>query len=339
MVRGPPRRRGRRRTRRSWSTGAPRSPSPSTGRPRSRRWASCAGATSCPARAARSSASTTRCSTRTAVESEGLQVAGEGALLAALERNRTGRMGDIVATIQAEQDEAIRADLHGVLVVAGGPGTGKTAVALHRAAYLLYTHRRLLASRGVLLVGPSSVFLRYIEHVLPSLGEQDVQLSTIPGPEAPLARRRTRPARSRGAEGRRADGPGHRARGRSTANARSRTTSCCTSTGYACASHGATPPRDRGDAPAARNAQRAAAGVVRRILDMLVARYKAAAIRASPRTQRHPRRHERDRQRHEPVRTRRAHSTTRSRARWRAARRRPTVGSRNCAAACGRCPT
>src|SRR4051794_35918399 len=116
-----------------------------------------------------------------AVEHEGLQVAGEGALLAALERNRTGRMGDIVATIQAEQDEAIRADIAGVLVVAGGPGTGKTAVALHRAAYLLYTHRRRLASQGVLLIGPSSVFLRYIEHVLPSLGEQDVQLSTISG--------------------------------------------------------------------------------------------------------------------------------------------------------------
>ncbi len=116
-----------------------------------------------------------------AVEHEGLSVAGEGALLAALERNRTGRMGDIVATIQAEQDEAIRADIHGVLVVAGGPGTGKTAVALHRAAYLLYTHRRRLAAQGVLLVGPSAVFLRYIEHVLPSLGEQDVQLSTITG--------------------------------------------------------------------------------------------------------------------------------------------------------------
>jgi DNA helicase IV len=114
-------------------------------------------------------------------DAEGLQVAGEGALLAALERNRTGRMGDIVATIQAEQDEAIRADIAGPLIVAGGPGTGKTAVALHRAAYLLYTHRRRLATQGVLLVGPSPVFLRYIEHVLPSLGEQDVQLSTISG--------------------------------------------------------------------------------------------------------------------------------------------------------------
>jgi DNA helicase IV len=116
-----------------------------------------------------------------AIAAAGLEVAGEGALLAALERNRTGRMGDIVATIQAEQDQAIRADLAGVLVVAGGPGTGKTAVALHRAAYLLYTHRRRLAASGVLLIGPSAVFLRYIEQVLPSLGEQDVQLSTLSG--------------------------------------------------------------------------------------------------------------------------------------------------------------
>jgi DNA helicase IV len=116
-----------------------------------------------------------------AIDEAGLPIAGEGALLAALERNRTGRMGDIVATIQAEQDEAIRAEIQGPLIVAGGPGTGKTAVALHRAAYLLYTFRRRLGAQGVLLVGPSTVFLRYIEHVLPSLGEQDVQLSTISG--------------------------------------------------------------------------------------------------------------------------------------------------------------
>src|SRR5712671_5441443 len=82
---------------------------------------------------------------------------------------------------RATADEAIRADIQGPLVVAGGPGTGKTAVALHRAAYLLYTFRRRLGAQGVLLVGPSPVFIRYIEHVLPSLGEQDVQLSTIGG--------------------------------------------------------------------------------------------------------------------------------------------------------------
>ena len=106
---------------------------------------------------------------------------GEAALLAALTASRTGRMTDIVATIQAEQDRIIRADLPGVLVVQGGPGTGKTAVALHRAAFLLYTHRQRLARRGVLVVGPNPTFLRYIEQVLPSLGETDVLLSTVGG--------------------------------------------------------------------------------------------------------------------------------------------------------------
>jgi len=110
-------------------------------------------------------------------EREGLN--GEAALLAALGASRTGRMTDIVATIQAEQDRVIRSDLPGILVVQGGPGTGKTAVALHRAAYLLYTHRDRLARRGVLVVGPNPTFLRYIEQVLPSLGETDVLLSTV----------------------------------------------------------------------------------------------------------------------------------------------------------------
>jgi DNA helicase IV len=104
---------------------------------------------------------------------------GEGALLAALTARRTGRMRDIVETIQAEQDLVIRADPSGVLVVQGGPGTGKTAVALHRAAYLLYTHRDQLARTGVLVVGPNPVFLRYIEQVLPSLGETGVVLATL----------------------------------------------------------------------------------------------------------------------------------------------------------------
>src|SRR5262245_51807805 len=116
-----------------------------------------------------------------AADEAGFTIVGEAALLSALERHRTGRMGDIVATIQAEQDQAVRAPLPGILVVAGGPGTGKTAVALHRAAYLLYTHRQRLASRGVLLVGPSPIFLRYIDEVLPSLGEDDVQLTTVAG--------------------------------------------------------------------------------------------------------------------------------------------------------------
>jgi len=118
---------------------------------------------------------------RDAAAAEGLASVGEAALLAALDRARTGRMGDIVATIQIEQDEAIRADLAGVLIVSGGPGTGKTAVALHRAAYLLYTHRKRLGSRGVLLVGPSPIFLRYIDQVLPALGEDEVQLATPAG--------------------------------------------------------------------------------------------------------------------------------------------------------------
>lgn len=104
---------------------------------------------------------------------------GEAALLAALDERRTGRMRDIVATIQAEQDKVIRSDLNGVLVVQGGPGTGKTVVALHRAAYLLYTHRERLERRGVLILGPNLTFLRYIEQVLPSLGETDVLLSAV----------------------------------------------------------------------------------------------------------------------------------------------------------------
>ncbi|HXZ61376.1 MAG TPA: UvrD-helicase domain-containing protein [Acidimicrobiales bacterium] len=112
---------------------------------------------------------------------DGLVLGGPGALLAALGRARTGHMGDIVATIQREQDEIIRSPLTGVLVVQGGPGTGKTAVALHRAAYLLYTHRFPLERQGVLVVGPNPLFLRYIEQVLPSLGETGVSLSTVAG--------------------------------------------------------------------------------------------------------------------------------------------------------------
>ncbi|OLT46787.1 AAA family ATPase [Cellulosimicrobium sp. CUA-896] len=106
-------------------------------------------------------------------------LSGEGALLAAMAAGRTGRMGDIVATIQAEQDTIIRSGLGGALVVQGGPGTGKTAVALHRAAYLLYAHRRVLERSGVLLVGPSHSFLRYIDQVLPSLGETGVVSTTV----------------------------------------------------------------------------------------------------------------------------------------------------------------
>ena len=110
---------------------------------------------------------------------DGQAMQGEGALLAALNSKRTGQMSDIVGTIQAEQDRIIRAPLSGTLVVQGGPGTGKTAVALHRAAYLLYTHRERLKSAGVLLVGPSNAFIRYIERVLPSLGETGVVMSSL----------------------------------------------------------------------------------------------------------------------------------------------------------------
>lgn len=116
------------------------------------------------------------------------ELSGEGALFAAMAEHRTGRMGDIVATIQAEQDTIIRSGIDGVLVVQGGPGTGKTAVALHRAAYLLYAHRERMERSGVLVVGPSPVFLRYIEQVLPALGETGVVSMTIaelvPGIEA-----------------------------------------------------------------------------------------------------------------------------------------------------------
>lgn len=136
---------------------------------------------------------TTRIRTVVAVEDDVLDVeavhqsggeaslAGEGALLAALSERRSGRMTDIVATIQAEQDAVIRAPMTGALVVQGGPGTGKTAVALHRAAFLLYNHRERLASSGVLLVGPSPAFLRYIDRVLPSLGETGAVSTTLSG--------------------------------------------------------------------------------------------------------------------------------------------------------------
>jgi DNA helicase IV len=106
-------------------------------------------------------------------------LSGEALLIASITAGRTGRMHDVVATIQAEQDRVIRASLQGVLVVQGGPGTGKTVAALHRAAYLLYTHRRILERRGVLVIGPNATFLRYISQVLPSLGETDVVLTSI----------------------------------------------------------------------------------------------------------------------------------------------------------------
>ena len=108
-----------------------------------------------------------------------LPIVGEGALLAQLTRARDRSMHSIVATIQAEQDRAIRAPNKGVVSISGGPGTGKTVVALHRAAYLLYADRRRYETGGVLVVGPSGVFMRYIERVLPSLGETAVALRSL----------------------------------------------------------------------------------------------------------------------------------------------------------------
>jgi DNA helicase IV len=110
---------------------------------------------------------------------EDLVVVGDGALMAALTRSRGTRMRDIVATIQRHQDEAIRAPARGVTEITGGPGTGKTVVALHRAAYLLYSDRRRYESGGILVVGPSAAYTAYIERVLPSLGEDTVTLRAL----------------------------------------------------------------------------------------------------------------------------------------------------------------
>ncbi|MFJ1755625.1 HelD family protein [Kitasatospora sp. NPDC088134] len=120
----------------------------------------------------------------TAYEDENLSDPDEAdtrsALLAAeIEKPRVGPMRDIVATIQPEQDEIVRADISGTVCVQGAPGTGKTAVGLHRVAYLLYAHRDRLARTGTLVVGPNRSFLHYIEQVLPALGELDVAQATV----------------------------------------------------------------------------------------------------------------------------------------------------------------
>ena len=199
--------RGRRRGAAAGRLAGARRPSRSTPRPRCTTSASAAAGTSAPA-AARSSASPTRPSTSTIPTSpQRSGLAGESVLLAALNATRTGRMTDIVRTIQAEQDRIIRADHRGVLVVQGGPGTGKTAVALHRAAYLLYTHRERLARSGLLIVGPSPTFLRYIADVLPSLGETGVVLADLGS-----LRPGVRGARGRAAGGRRGQGPARHGR-------------------------------------------------------------------------------------------------------------------------------
>ncbi len=134
-------------------------------------------------------------------------------LEAEIERPRVGPMRDIVATIQPEQDLIVRADLEQSVCVQGAPGTGKTAVGLHRAAYLLYAHRDQLSRQGVLVVGPNASFLRYIGDVLPALGEIDAQQTTIEGlvggvadpAQREVRRARVRPRRRRHAQGRRPD--------------------------------------------------------------------------------------------------------------------------------------
>ena len=110
---------------------------------------------------------------------EGMAFVGDGALLSAMARTRDEHMGTIVATIQTDQDAAIRAPAEGTTLITGGPGTGKTVVALHRVAYLLFTDRRRFESGGVLVVGPSAAFVRYIDRVLPSLGEETVELRSL----------------------------------------------------------------------------------------------------------------------------------------------------------------
>src|SRR5262245_46033152 len=133
-------------------------------------------------------------------------------LLEELERSRDEHMRDIVATIQADQYRLITREPEGVLVIQGGPGTGKTAVGLHRASWLLYTYRSELERSGVLVVGPNSVFMDYISHVLPTLGEERVEQSAV---DELAGVEPARGAGPRAAEGRRADGGRDRACGRS----------------------------------------------------------------------------------------------------------------------------
>ncbi|MGH3881350.1 MAG: helicase [Actinophytocola sp.] len=126
---------------------------------------------------------------------------GDEVLLAALNAPRGETMGDIVATIQAEQDEIIRLGHTGVVVIDGGPGTGKTVVALHRVAYLLYAHRERMSRRGVLVIGPNTGFLRYIGDVLPSLGETDAVFATPGELHVGLETSATDPPRTRRVKG------------------------------------------------------------------------------------------------------------------------------------------
>ena len=146
-------------------------------------------------------------------------------------------MHSVVATIQKEQDEAIRAPSRGATIIGGGPGTGKTVVALHRAAYLLYTDRRRFESGGVLVVGPSTVFMNYIERVLPSLGETSVTLRSLGEVVDGVQAARHDDAVAAAAKGSLADDAGpaprwrqRRSRGAHASSATSTRTTCCAST-------------------------------------------------------------------------------------------------------------
>ena len=148
-------------------------------------------------------------------------------LRAEIERPRLGPMRDIVATIQPEQDVLVRADLDDTICIQGAPGTGKTAVGLHRAAYLLYAHRERLQRAGVLVIGPNASFLRYIGDVLPALGEVDAKQTTVEDLLDGRAGARRRPPGGRRAQGRPADGRGPAPRGVVARRARRPSRWCC----------------------------------------------------------------------------------------------------------------
>lgn len=113
------------------------------------------------------------------LEDLGGEFHADDALLHSLAEGRTGQMQDIVRTIQASQDKLMRADMDQLLVIQGGPGTGKTAVALHRASWLLYNHSDKLTAQDLLVVGPNPAFTKYIQHVLPSLGDKDIRQTSV----------------------------------------------------------------------------------------------------------------------------------------------------------------
>ena len=213
-----------RRGRRSLSTGGHQSPGPSTGPARVSRWAcGCGagsgspGATLPPTRTRPSRGSVSAGRTWEATHGAAGRLAGEKQpstlLVAEIERPRSGPMRDIVATIQPDQDEIVRADAGQTVCVQGAPGTGKTAVGLHRVAYLLYAHKERVTRRGVIVVGPNLAFLSYIRNVLPALGELDVTQTTVTELVALGAGTRRRQRRGGAGQGRRADGGGAAAGG------------------------------------------------------------------------------------------------------------------------------